>query len=107
MQIPVDVTFKELAKSESLEARIHDPALLGPGHAYHVAVRLERPQREPLDPGAGSRPVGPSPDIGSAERSFSADVKVVEECVKQIAEVANANGIQLCLKHFPGTGAAR
>lgn len=48
-----------------------------------------------------------SPDIGSAERSFSADVKVVEECVKQIAEVANANGIQLCLKHFPGTGAAR
>ena len=34
-------------------------------------------------------------------------MEVVEECVKQIAEVANANGIQLCLKHFPGTGAAR
>src|SRR5262249_59666191 len=34
-----------------------------------------------------------SPDIGSAERSFSADAKVVEEGVKQIAEVADVNGI--------------
>lgn len=48
-----------------------------------------------------------SPDVGSVERSFSPDPKVVEGCVNALSEVSRSVGIHLCLKHFPGTGAAR
>ncbi|WP_166142201.1 glycoside hydrolase family 3 protein [Methylosinus sp. RM1] len=48
-----------------------------------------------------------SPDIGSAQRSFSADPRVVEDCVGALVEVARATGLKLCLKHFPGTGGAK
>lgn len=48
-----------------------------------------------------------SPDIGSAQRSFSADPQVVEACVTALAEVARSTGLELCLKHFPGTGGAK
>jgi beta-N-acetylhexosaminidase len=48
-----------------------------------------------------------SPDIGSKQRSYSGDPKVVEECVNVLAEVAVSVGLQLCLKHFPGTGGAK
>lgn len=47
-----------------------------------------------------------SPDVGSAQRSFSADPNIVEDCVAAIAEVARSVGLKLCLKHFPGTGGA-
>lgn len=48
-----------------------------------------------------------SPDVGSVQRSYSADPKVVEECVDALAEVARSVGLKLCLKHFPGTGGAK
>jgi beta-N-acetylhexosaminidase len=48
-----------------------------------------------------------SPDIGSAQRSFSADPHVVEDCAALLAEVARSAGVKLCLKHFPGTGGAK
>ncbi|WP_159728632.1 glycoside hydrolase family 3 N-terminal domain-containing protein [Methylosinus sp. Ce-a6] len=48
-----------------------------------------------------------SPDIGSAQRSFSADPQIVEECVAALVEVARSTGLKLCLKHFPGTGGAK
>ncbi|MBY6241695.1 glycoside hydrolase family 3 N-terminal domain-containing protein [Methylosinus sp. Sm6] len=48
-----------------------------------------------------------SPDIGSAQRSFSADPAIVEECAATLAEVARSVALKLCLKHFPGTGGAR
>lgn len=48
-----------------------------------------------------------SPDIGSAQRSFSADPKIVEDCALLLAEVARSVGLRLCLKHFPGTGGAK
>ncbi|WP_018266945.1 glycoside hydrolase family 3 N-terminal domain-containing protein [Methylosinus sp. LW4] len=48
-----------------------------------------------------------SPDIGSAQRSYSADPRVVEDCVAALIEVARATGLKLCLKHFPGTGGAK
>lgn len=48
-----------------------------------------------------------SPDIGSAQRSYSSDPQVVTECVEALAEVARSVGLKLCLKHFPGTGGAK
>jgi beta-N-acetylhexosaminidase len=48
-----------------------------------------------------------SPDIGSAQRSFSADPAIVEACAATLAEVARSVGLHLCLKHFPGTGGAK
>lgn len=48
-----------------------------------------------------------NPDIGSAQRSYSADPKVVEDCVDALAEAARSMGLKLCLKHFPGTGGAK
>jgi beta-N-acetylhexosaminidase len=48
-----------------------------------------------------------SPDIGSAQRSFSAHPGVVEDCAATFAEVARSVGLKLCLKHFPGTGGAK
>jgi beta-N-acetylhexosaminidase len=48
-----------------------------------------------------------SPDVGSAQRSYSADPAVVEECVDTLAKVAQSVGLKLCLKHFPGTGGAK
>jgi beta-N-acetylhexosaminidase len=47
-----------------------------------------------------------SPDVGSVQRSYSADPKVVEACVSALTEVAHSVGLKLCLKHFPGTGGA-
>ncbi len=48
-----------------------------------------------------------SPDIGSAQRSFSADPRIVEDCVAALVEAARSTGLKLCLKHFPGTGGAK
>lgn len=48
-----------------------------------------------------------SPDIGSSQRSYSADPRVVEDCVAALAEVARSVGVKLCLKHFPGAGGAK
>jgi beta-N-acetylhexosaminidase len=48
-----------------------------------------------------------SPDVGSTERSYSADPKVVEECVNLMVEVGCSVSLKLCLKHFPGTGGAK
>jgi beta-N-acetylhexosaminidase len=48
-----------------------------------------------------------SPDVGSAQRSYSADPKVVEECVNSLVEVGSSISLKLCLKHFPGTGGAK
>lgn len=48
-----------------------------------------------------------SPDVGSVQRSYSADPEVVEDCVHLMAQVARSVGLKLCLKHFPGTGGAK
>jgi beta-N-acetylhexosaminidase len=48
-----------------------------------------------------------SPDVGSAERSYSAEPTVVEECVNLLVEVGGSVNLKLCLKHFPGTGGAK
>jgi beta-N-acetylhexosaminidase len=48
-----------------------------------------------------------SPDIGSAQRSYSADPRVVESCATTLIEIARSVGLELCLKHFPGTGGAK
>lgn len=48
-----------------------------------------------------------SPDVGSAQRSYSADPAVVEQCAHALAQVAQPLGLKLCLKHFPGTGGAK
>src|SRR5262245_37046767 len=44
-----------------------------------------------------------SPDVGSTERSYSADPKVVEECVNLMVEVGCSVSLRLFLNHFPGT----
>ncbi|MBI5312020.1 MAG: glycoside hydrolase family 3 protein [Methylocystis sp.] len=48
-----------------------------------------------------------SPDVGSVQRSYSSDPKVVEACVEALADVAGSVNLKLCLKHFPGTGGAK
>jgi beta-N-acetylhexosaminidase len=48
-----------------------------------------------------------SPDVGSVQRSYSADPKVVEKCVNSLVEVGRSVRLKLCLKHFPGTGGAK
>jgi beta-N-acetylhexosaminidase len=47
-----------------------------------------------------------SPDVGSAQRSYSTDPGVVESCAIRLIEIARSVGLKLCLKHFPGTGGA-
>jgi beta-N-acetylhexosaminidase len=48
-----------------------------------------------------------SPDVGSVQRSYSAEPEVVEDCVSLLAEFARSVNLKLCLKHFPGTGGAK
>ncbi|MDH4246214.1 MAG: glycoside hydrolase family 3 protein [Deltaproteobacteria bacterium] len=48
-----------------------------------------------------------SPDIGALERSFGADPLVVRENVRLLDTAAREARIGLCLKHYPGLGAAR
>jgi len=45
-----------------------------------------------------------NPDIGALERSFSAEPEAVRENVEIFSRAAKANGIGLCLKHYPGLG---
>jgi beta-N-acetylhexosaminidase len=47
-----------------------------------------------------------NPNIGRIERSFSADIAEVETNALLASEVARAQRIGLCLKHFPGIGGA-
>jgi beta-N-acetylhexosaminidase len=47
-----------------------------------------------------------NPNIGSIKRSFSADIAEVEANALLASEVARAQRIGLCLKHFPGIGGA-
>jgi beta-N-acetylhexosaminidase len=47
-----------------------------------------------------------SPNIGGVKRSFSADIAEVEANALLANEVARAQRIGLCLKHFPGIGGA-
>jgi beta-N-acetylhexosaminidase len=47
-----------------------------------------------------------NPNIGRIKRSFSADIAEVEANALLASEVARAQRIGLCLKHFPGIGAA-
>lgn len=48
-----------------------------------------------------------SPDIGALERAFSADPAEVRANVALLDEAARRVGLGLCLKHYPGLGAAR
>ena len=48
-----------------------------------------------------------NPNIGALERSFSRDASEVLRCASIQAEAARAAGLALCLKHYPGLGAAR
>ncbi len=47
-----------------------------------------------------------NPDIGAIGRSFSSDPAVVRKNVKMWSEVATTHSLSLCLKHYPGLGAA-
>jgi beta-N-acetylhexosaminidase len=47
-----------------------------------------------------------NPNIGGVKRSFSADIAEVEANALLASEVARAQRIGLCLKHFPGIGGA-
>jgi beta-N-acetylhexosaminidase len=47
-----------------------------------------------------------NPNIGKIERSYSADVAEVEANALLASEVARAQRLGLCLKHFPGIGGA-
>lgn len=47
-----------------------------------------------------------NPNIGGINRSFSADIAEVEANALLASEVARAQRIGLCLKHFPGIGGA-
>ncbi len=47
-----------------------------------------------------------NPSIGRIKRSFSADIAEVEANALLASEAARAQGIGLCLKHFPGIGGA-
>jgi beta-N-acetylhexosaminidase len=47
-----------------------------------------------------------NPNIGRIKRSYSADIAEVEANALLASEVARAQGIGLCLKHFPGIGGA-
>jgi len=47
-----------------------------------------------------------NPNIGRIQRSYSADIAEVEANALLMSEVAQAQRIGLCLKHFPGIGGA-
>jgi beta-N-acetylhexosaminidase len=47
-----------------------------------------------------------NPNVGAIERSYSADIAEVEANALLASEVAQAQRIGLCLKHFPGIGGA-
>ena len=47
-----------------------------------------------------------NPNIGSIKRPYSADIAEVEANALLASEVARAERIGLCLKHFPGIGGA-
>ncbi|HMM89301.1 glycoside hydrolase family 3 N-terminal domain-containing protein [Bradyrhizobium sp.] len=47
-----------------------------------------------------------NPNIGRIKRSYSSDIAEVEANVLLVNEVARAQRIGLCLKHFPGIGGA-
>jgi len=48
-----------------------------------------------------------SPDIGLYQRSFSSSIEHVMECAFEWFELARQNELELCLKHYPGLGAAK
>ncbi len=48
-----------------------------------------------------------NPNLGALERCFSADPAVVAENARLWADAARRAGLLLCLKHYPGLGAAR
>jgi beta-N-acetylhexosaminidase len=47
-----------------------------------------------------------NPNIGKVKRSYSADIAEVEANARLAGEVAQAQCLGLCLKHFPGIGGA-
>jgi beta-N-acetylhexosaminidase len=47
-----------------------------------------------------------NPGIGALERAYSADPARVAENALLVADAARAAGVDLCLKHYPGLGAA-
>jgi len=47
-----------------------------------------------------------NPDIGAIGRSFSADPQRIEKNASLFFEAAEAAGLLLCLKHYPGLGGA-
>lgn len=47
-----------------------------------------------------------SPDIGAFDRSFSVQPEIVMECALEWCALAQDLGLELCLKHYPGLGAA-
>lgn len=48
-----------------------------------------------------------NPNIGKVQRSYSADIAEVEANALLASDVARAQRLGLCLKHFPGIGGAR
>ena len=47
-----------------------------------------------------------NPNIGRIKRSYSAEIAEVEANARLVGEVARAQRVGLCLKHFPGIGGA-
>ena len=48
-----------------------------------------------------------NPDIGAHGRAYSDQPSVIREIVRCLDQAARAAGLGLCLKHYPGLGAAR
>ena len=48
-----------------------------------------------------------NPNIGAIERSFSADPEILRVAARSLFAAARESGLLLCLKHYPGLGAAR
>lgn len=48
-----------------------------------------------------------NPDLGAVERCFAPDVETVMSCAEDFIAASRASSVGLCLKHFPGCGAAQ
>jgi len=85
---------------------------LGPSEKRSLVARAFREMRElgfhyDLAPVVDLDYNPDNPDIGKVERSYSARSEDVRANLEILNEAARAAGLGLCLKHFPGLGAAR
>lgn len=94
--LPSAKDFNSLPQDEKrklLAASLHEMRALGIGYNFAPVVDVD------YNPD--------NPNIGRIKRSFSADIGEVEANALLMSEVAREAGVGLCLKHYPGIGAAK